>query len=282
MELKPHFRVVRFTPVPEIQEPVNVALLFVDNKARLVSDYEFQKLSCIAPNFDKEMLKFWLEDIAGDLESIKPQDAFSHIASRSAQIQVGNTHWLPQKLSSTLESRLIATYLQKEHRHNKHAENHLQHVETLIDDAIRNPFWDMSGVLKRAEAKNFLSPAGVKLLATKNIHFARVLNGTKKIVLMDGLNLSVASKSQLRMRATTIGAGFYAIGNARKELEQVEQKEFVRAAFVLRRPQTDDPEIAYLANVLGRDSEFLVEPETGKNVAEIQRELQMSSANLLA
>ncbi len=282
MELKPHFRVVRFSPVPEIQEPVNVALLFVADHARLVSDFEFQKLGCIAPNYDKAMLRFWLEDIAEDLANIKPQDAFAHIASRSPQIQVGDTHWLTQQLSPAFESRLVDIYLHRDPRRSKHADNHIHYVDTLIDDAIKNPAFDATGMLRRIKPDKFLSDTSLKLLGSVgNIHFSRVKNGTNKIVIMDGLNLSVASKAQLSSRAATVGTGFYIFGNSRARLEQIEQKKIVRAAFLFNRPQTGDPEISYLADVIRRDSDLLVEPETGKNVAEIQRELQTSSANLL-
>jgi len=281
MELKPHFRVVRFTPVPEIQEGVNVALLFVDERARLVMDSEFQKLGCVAPNFDKSILQFWLSDIGESLSSIKPQDAYAHIASRTAQIQVGATHFITRKVTPEFESHLVDTYLRKAHRPSRHGENHIQYVDTLIDDAIKNPNVDFAGILKRAEPSDFLSQASLELLKTRNIRFSRVMNGTKKIILMDGLNLGVSSKSQLRLRSSTIGTGFFTLGNERAKIEQIEQKEITRAAFLFRRPQTDDPEISYIANVLSRDSDLIVETEAGKNIIEIHRLLQNSSGNLI-
>jgi hypothetical protein len=282
MELKPHFRVIRFSPVPEFQEPVNVALLFIEDKARLVSDFEFEKLGCIAPSFDKSILKFWLEDIRETLSSIKPEEAYAHIASRSAQIQVGAAHWLTRTLSPDLETRLIHDYLRRVHRHSASSERHLQYVDSLIEDAITSVHIGISGLLKRARPDKFLTPKSVAMLAAKNIRFSRVLNGTKQIVVMDGLNLAVTSKAQIKQRAAEVDYGYYMLGNSKNKIEQIEQKNIIRAAFLFNRPLDSDPEIDYAANLLGRDSDLLVEPASGKNVAEIQKILQTSSENLIA
>jgi hypothetical protein len=56
-------------------------------------------------------------------------------------------------------------------------------------------------------------------------------------------------------------------------------KKITRAAFLFGRPQIEDPEISHIANVLGRDSDLIVETEAGKNTNEIHRLLQNSSGN---
>jgi hypothetical protein len=281
MELKPHFRVVRFSPVPEVQEPVNVALLFVEDKARLVSDFEFEKLGCVAPSFDKSILRFWLEDIRETLSSVQPEDAYTHLASRTAQIQVGPMHWLTRKLSPEFELRLINNYLRRGHRHNAPSERHLQYVDSLIEDEISKVFVKTGRLLKRARPETFLSPQSLNLLSAKNIRFSRVLNGTKQIVLMDGLNLAVTSRAQIKQRAAEVGYGYYTLGISKNQIEQIEQKSIVRAAFLFHRPIGSDPEIDYAANLMSRDADLLVEPESGKNVAEVQKILQTSSESLI-
>lgn len=50
------YTVVKFSPIPEQTEYVNVALLFSDPRFGLVYDSKFPKLTCVAPNFDTEFL----------------------------------------------------------------------------------------------------------------------------------------------------------------------------------------------------------------------------------
>ncbi|HEY5911338.1 MAG TPA: hypothetical protein VJA21_12115 [Verrucomicrobiae bacterium] len=282
MELTPHFRVVRFSPTPEINEPVNVALLVIEEKARLVTDKEFQKLACVSPRFDTKILRSWLEQIQDELSDVTPEEAPAFLASRTAQIQVGEPQRLMDKLASSYESKLIDIYLRRQTRPHKTGDSHLKYVDTLLENALKKMSMGASHMLKRARPSDFMSQESLNLIAAKNIHFSRVLSGSKRLVLMDGLNLSVASKSQIRNRALDIGFGFYTFGTAKDRLERIEKREIARVGFIFQEPSMLDPELSYAVEQVHRDSDMMVKPSAGENVDKLAALLKSSSEALIA
>lgn len=271
--MNPHFRIVRFSPTPGLNEPVNVALLLVDDKARLVTDTEFQKLACIAPRFNVRLLRFMLDELGHELMRVDPEEAHTFLATRTAQLQVGEPQQFTRPLPRDFESKLIEAYLRRNQRPSRSTDRHMQYVDTLVDDALAKLAFDTSFLLNRARPKDFLSPQSVALLPAKSIKFSRVLSNDHKIVLMDGLNLAVASKPHLRQRAAELGYGFFSIGNVRSQLQAIEGKPIVRASFVFNRPPEADPEVEYSINLVERDADLKIDAATQANLGELKQTL---------
>lgn len=266
MELKPHFRVVRFSPAPEYIESVNVALLIIDSNPRLVSDSQFEKLSCIAPSFDPSVLQVWLDCVSDELRTIPPAEIPIALTSKTAQIQMGKEHYLERDVPQELEQRLIRTYLKKAHRGNKQSEEHLRYVDSLISDLIGNTALMLGELLKRAKPDSFLRPSSAALLSVRNVKFSRVIVAPKALILMDGLNLAVASRAQLKQRAFEIDFGFFAFGEVKQKIESLEEKEILRTSFVFNAPSELDKETHALIDLLKRDSDLSVDANNQEEV----------------
>jgi len=277
MELKSHFRVVRFSPVPEVLEPINVALLIFDRSPRLVTDYEFEKLGCVAPSFDRSTLQVWLEIIADDIRRVPPQDIPSWLTSRTAQIQLGKPCFLGREVSKDLEDRLIREYLKKPHRHTERGEPRVHYVDSLISDVIGKADWIYGEVMKRAKPEQFLRNESLSILHARSIRFSRVLLAPKSIVLMDGLNLAITNRNKLRQRATDIGFGFFSFGEVKKEIQSIEQRELVRTSFIFNRRPDSDREIDYLVETVRRDADFCVDNQNPDEVRGFNQVLRAKS-----
>ncbi len=278
MELIPHFRVVRFSPVPECVEAVNVAVLILDSHPRLVSDFQFEKLACVAPSFNPEALRVWLESAAEEIKAGSIDDITQRLTARTAQIELSRQHFIGRDVPRDLEENLIDVFLKKQRRLTKQSEPHIHYVETLIQAMIEPANIQSGRVLKRAKPENFLRSESLKLLTTPSIRFARVIDSPRSLVIMDGLNLAVTSRSQLRQRASEIGIGFYSFGDAKREIENIEQKKIVRTAFVFNRPTDIDTELAYYIEQVSRESDVRVDSSVENDVLRFQQLLHEKSS----
>jgi hypothetical protein len=277
MELRPHFRVVRFSPVPEYLEPVNVALLIIDQRPRLVSDFVFEKLACISPSFDREVLQVWLKSIAEEIRGLPPAEISSRLTSRTSQIQLGRENYIKSDIHEPLEQHLIQTFLKKAPRPTRSSEKHLQYIDTLIDGVIGRSDLMYGDVLKRAQASSFLTPESVSKLATSSIRFSRVIVAPRALVIMDGLNLGITSRAQLRLRAAEVGFGFFQFGEAKGAIETIERKEILRASLAFNRPSAPDKELDCILALLKRDSDISVDTASSDEVFEFNKMLRQKS-----
>jgi hypothetical protein len=282
MELKPHFRIVRFSPTPEVVEPVNVALLFVDERARLITDNEFQKLHCVAPRFNPHLLETLLRNIQDEIGQQNPNQAHSFLSSHTGQLQVGEPHRLMAQVSPEMESRLVDLYLKRHARPSQHHESHVHYVDTLLDNELKKWKCDTHALLKRADPKKFLSPRGYDLLEAKSMRFSRVLNGAKRLVLIDGLNFAISSKAQIKMRSQAICFGFFSFGRIREKLQEIENREVTRAALIFGRPLMLEPELSYCEEQVRRDADLTVDTSTTVNASKLTELIHSSSGDLIA
>jgi hypothetical protein len=272
---------------PEVNEPINVALLGLDNRARLLTDKEFPKLACVSPRFDTNTLQFWLKQVQDELGSIKlgsikPEEAPAYLASRTAQIQVGEAQHFTRTVSKDFEDKLIDVYLRRQTRPHRTGDGHQQYVDTLLESSLEKLSVGKGAMRRRARPEDFLSAEALKIVPAKNVRFSRVLNGSKGLVLVDGLNLAVTSKAQVRSRAMEIGFGFYTIGSVKQQLQNLERRSVVRAAFLFHKPGLLDPELGYSVEQLTRDADVMVNPDSGENVKELSEILKASRVDLLS
>jgi hypothetical protein len=262
MELRNHYRLVKFSPVPECVEPVNVAVLLVDRSPRIVTDFKFQKLGCVAPFFNKSVLEFWIKELSEELSGLNATDGervSNIITSRTSQIKLGAPNFVSRDFTKAIEDRLINVYLKRQDSLPKISEEHIQYVDTLIDDAIDRSSLVFGEVLKRAKPTRFLSSRSLALLPTSTVKFSRVINSPKSLILVDGLNLAVTNRAQLRQRAAEIDFGFYAFSGIKGEVEEIEGKELTRASFVFNAPAFPDAETQHVIRLLTQDSDIKID-----------------------
>ncbi len=267
--------------MPECVEAVNVALLILDSRPRIVSDFKFEKLSCVAPSFDRSVLQFWLECASAEIANTPLSEVPVRLASRSAQVQIGEPTFLRREITESVERKLVHALLRRMPRPTEASEEHIQYVDSLISDAIGGTQLLMGEVLKRAKPSRFLKPQSLKKLdGGAGIKFSRVLVSPTSLVLMDGVNLAASSKMQLRQRAAEIDFGFFSLGAVRTEIEEIEQKKILRTAFVFNTPPTPDREIQHVVNLVTRDSDLAVDSSKPEEVFRFNRALQAMQSGL--
>jgi hypothetical protein len=121
-------------------------------------------------------------------------------------------------------------------------------------------------MLKRARPDQFLHKESLRILQAKTIRFSRVLVAPKSIVLMDGLNLAISNRDQLRRRSSDIGCGFFSFGEVKEAVQSVEQKELVRTSFIFNRPAETDRELDYFIQTVRRDADVCVDNHDAEDI----------------
>lgn len=257
--MRAHYRVVRFSPAPEFVEPVNVALLLVDEKARLLRDERFSKLECVSGETDLGLLRFWLEQADEELREGKPEDAHRVLSGRSGQVFLGEPREVVGGFSEDVERMLVESYLRKS-RKARAAELQRQYIDTLLDGLLKDkvrvspkPF------LKRATPRQFLSEEARKRLQSNGFTVSRVLNAQRGLVLLDGLNLG-ASEAAARNRAQEIGYAYDSMESVRKYLRDAEAKDLFRASVIFHGERmASNPRLEYAVKSLKRDSDLVID-----------------------
>ena len=87
VDMKAYYQIVRFSPDPEVTEPVNVALFVSNGRNSLLYDETFPKLTCVAPKFDRGLLEMYLKHLSVAVEEAGNEGA-RLISSASAQFSL--------------------------------------------------------------------------------------------------------------------------------------------------------------------------------------------------
>lgn len=256
--MKPHYRVLRFSPAPEFVEPVNVALLVVDEKPRILHDNTFAKLECVSGGTDLEMLRFWLRSFQEEIESEKPGDPRSVIAKSSGQFSLGEPREIAGVLTPKLEKTLMVAHLQRA-RYAKRAEAQRHYIDTLLDHLILSGLgMSGEGFRKRVSPDQFLSPEVRRHLKSNGFSISRVYPAKRGLVLLDGLNLE-ADEDTVKRRAQDIGYAYHAMESVKGALRDFEGKELIRTAIVFRPDLAKkSPKLEYAVESISRESDLVI------------------------
>ena len=263
------FHVIRFSPVPEFTEPVNVALLLVDEhgRSRLLYNAAVPKLQCVAPAFDKGLLVFLLQRLSSKVSGIRVSAALEILRAESAQIQLGDACHYYGAFDETSEAQLKETYLDVHRRRQPVAAGmKVKHIETKIEDVLVSQFHVPADRLhRRARPREFLSERVYAAVRGNSFHIARVIDGTKALVLVDGINLA-SSSNYIQSRAQKIGYAFYAMEPVARELQRTESRKLVRAAVCFSEgAKSGDARIDYALHLLGQESDVLIDPNNAED-----------------
>lgn len=236
------FSVVRFSPDPEEIEFVNVGIFLWGDRPRLVFDPTFQKLACVAPHADHGMLGLSLTTLASSLGDCKPEEAVPRARSLSAQFQVtAPRHIFTSASSDSVEAALKTKYLVKPpHRHAPDYSPRQTGIERRVDAYVQSTLNVKSGrLMRKARPSSFLS---AQLLMKHPVHdfvVARVINGLKSLVLLDGLDLT-RSASYLQTHASKIARTYYWMRGVAADVEQIEGRSVLCATLLFGENSTDD------------------------------------------
>lgn len=141
MSINHSFRIVRYSPAPEFIEPVNIALLIIDQHPRILHDDSFSKLSCAVPRCSHSAIRFWLDELRERVSICRPNEAHLAVTSGSSQMQVSESKALPSPLTKTTEGHLVELYL-KRHLRRPHGQEKKSYIDG--DEAARA--YDMTAI----------------------------------------------------------------------------------------------------------------------------------------
>ncbi len=229
--MKPYYQVVRFSPDPEVVEPVNVALFVANDRNSLVYDETFPKLSCVAPKFDRGLLDLYLRHLSTAVEDAGGEGA-RLISSASAQFSLtGPREILTSNINAFVQT-LVERYLAR--AGSKRGERaKAQQIQSRLEDLLVSKF-EIPGdyLCKQAPPREYLSPEVRKHLAAEDFKFARVLSAREHLVALDAIDPE-APRADLERRALRIGYGFHQLGKVKDILEEAEGRKLYRAAIIL-------------------------------------------------
>lgn len=233
------FAVVRYSPMPEVLEPANVALLLPKGRgSRLDWLDTFPRLSCMVHGVNLGLVRGALEHLSGLVSEMDVTEALAEISRSNRRTRVAGPYQAASLDERTL-TVLRRTYLE-----------HGSVVNASQRDSVKRAFeqrvdrylaaagvGSAKNTLRRASAAKFLTPRAAEVVGS--VKFARVVSGSDKIVLIQPIDL-VSSSDQVK-RLSDFKFSFHQIAKAR----QFENRSLVRALMVMRQAEwaesTKDP-----------------------------------------
>ncbi len=265
------FNVIRFTPDPEAIEPANVAILLKERPPRLIFDPAFQRLECLAPSFGTKNLLLWLEemrDIVREPSALgaRPEDV---VRRSSAQFSVSEAKSLGGHVSAEVERLLVQRYLRRQARSHERVERATreQRVEAKLHDYLVRTFRvPESRILRRASPVDFLGPQAVAELRGNGFTCHRVINGTRNIVVVNGLSLAGGTWKVVTSQAERIAFAVYRLGQIKEFVERVEKRTLSRATVVFGSVPSESPHAPhyeFARDLAGRECEHILDGVSG-------------------
>jgi hypothetical protein len=254
------YSIVRFSPVPEQTEFVNVALLFSDPRVGLVYDERFPKLTCIAPYFDTGFLVEYLSAVVANAGARDFQTAAGEVSRASAQFRLSAARELARPLTQDIVARLTKAHLARaEHTHRRETAAERRRIEPKLEEFLsRYMAKDRPAVRLRAKPEQYLSDEIVKRLRDPKFTIARVVTTPDHLIAIDGVDLSL-SDTAVERRAVSVSFAYDMLVGAAEPIRRFENRDVYRAALVFGQPRSVKQEHAI--DMLSRYASAVVRPD---------------------
>ena len=243
---KRSYRLVYFQPEPEDGERVCVGLLFCDyGQYSLSYDSSFPKLSCVAPRYGKAALKFYLNELEQSLHRASPDEVETILRKSGPQILTSDVRALLAPLSNAIKQKLLERFVL-----GCHSPQTLQAMKDEVVKRERPVEESITGFLKAflpANKGDVIFQARPRQLIGKSLpNVSRVAASIRlpgKIVLIDGVDMKVATAKQVINRVNRVTHTFWEYGRAKREHLFTTSDSLKRVALVLNgRPKYSLPQ----------------------------------------
>jgi hypothetical protein len=270
------YRLLHFQPDPEDGDRVCVALLVQDgDRYTILSDKKFPKLQCIAPSFEPELVRFYLEDLETGLRK-SPGEIDFLLQRFVPQLLASEERRLSLPLSESQKFQLLERFVvgRRKRRTEEVAVSSSErlaneHLQSYVNEFRRMPQFELIRNAKYPEV------FGKKMPAVKPVAIA--LRAPNKLVLVDGIDLRVFTPSQAVTKVNRTVHTFWQYGRLRKMDLPLEQK-IERVGIVLNgtSPKTSDYLEAhdYAVDQFRRESDVMVDTTSGEGTLDFERILQ--------
>jgi len=275
------YRLLHFQPDPEDGDRVCVGLLIRDGgRYSIAYDRSFPKLRCIAPSFELELVKFFLDDL-----ELKLQESSSPIEvamkESAPQLLVSKARQITSPVTEAARLRLLRRFVLSESMSVQAIEDAELTAAEVSDDHLRVFVQELVGtpdrIVTRARPQDLF---GKKI---KNVASVAVAVRTQTaIMLIDGIDLRVLTPTKAIHRANRVTHTFWQYGKLRTEDIAVKQTPFQRVGLVLNgvSAKTDAYEDAYeyAVHQFSKEADLLVDTASGQGRQQLQRALAATQA----
>jgi hypothetical protein len=259
--MSPQYSIVRFSPVPEQTEFVNVALLFSDPRIGLIYDERFPKLACIAPFFDAEFLVEYLSAVIKSAGARDFAAAASEVHRATSQFRLSPACELARPATQQVIKQLKRVHLAKtEHTHRRETAAERRRIEPKLESFLAHFLpADRPSIKSRARPSHYLSPEVVRRLRDPKFRIARVVNTPQHLIAIDGVDLSW-NESVVERRAYQVSFGYDMLVGVADDIRSLEGRDVYRAALVFGEKRTAKHEHAL--DVLSKYASAIVRPDS--------------------
>lgn len=210
------YRLLHFQPDPEDGDRVCVGILLNEGgKFTVLSDPKFKKLRCVAPDFEPELVSFYLRDLEDSL--IRSREPVEVTLRRCApQMIVSEARSVATPLTSENKLRLMERFVLPAKEVQKELAQ-VSRAETTTSEHLRIFLSEIAPLSANMFIRN-ARPLDLFNLTLPNIKpVAFAIKKPSKIVVVDGIDLSVMTPTKAVAKANRIVHNFWQYGRIREE-----------------------------------------------------------------
>ncbi len=240
------YNLVQFSPLPEEIEFINVALILWGDRPRIVFEDSFPKLRCIAPNFDTELLEVSLHGLDRTLQAASVAEAHRVVNAYSAQLRAVEArpiHGSIDDAAVVLRRRFLSRPQRAESIQAQ--ESRVSDDEEGLDRMLGALGVPQHMLIRHAKPADYLTRPVMRRLGSNGFRTARVINGRRHLLLLDGLFLG-GSGAALTQRVGKISFGFYRMGEVRSAVEDIEHRKLARVLVLMGKDNETDPHVQFV------------------------------------
>lgn len=210
------YRLLHFQPDPEDGDRVCVGVLLQEGgKFSVLSDSKFKKLRCVAPDFEPELVNFYLHDLEDSLNRSREPIEVT-LRRRAPQLVVSEARTVSMPLTPDKRLRLIERFVlpAKELQRGLVATSRedtstSEHLRMFLAEVAP---WSASQIIRNAQPLDLFN---LTLPNIKPVAFA--LKKPSKVIVVDGVDLSVMTPTRAVTKANRIAHNFWQYGRIREE-----------------------------------------------------------------
>lgn len=271
MNTPAYFRVVRFSSVPEYREPINVAILLVDNRARLVFDRQFPKFAGMSPDFSAYMLAGYLDKANQELQKIDPVDSHVYLSSLTSQFQIGQMQRIFSPITNRIERMLVELYLRNPIRKSYANDPRDGSDDCLVDEVLEDIALDQAFLRKRVKFSEIISLKTPHYLDIGSVEISRVINAANRIILIEGLNFGVSDFNSVIVRWASIGSTYYSLRNLQFEIKKEESMQLITVLILFNYNKQCSAKTEFLIRQINENVDLICIPETKEGMDQIKK-----------
>jgi hypothetical protein len=231
------YRLLFFQPNPEDGERVCVGVLLQEGRScAVLYDKKFPKVHCIAPGYEPELVKFYLDDLAANLQPKNADELTLTLRRYSPQLIASEERSISlpvtDQVRMTLLKRFVLPASKSKTLDVREADFQAQSVDLFADHLNRF-------------VGNYIRPSGAEILrnvGSREIFgrpmremgaVAMAIRKPGRIIMIDGVDLGIITSTQAIDKANKVAHKFWKYGRLRQSGVSTTQTPFSRIGVVL-------------------------------------------------